>query len=296
MYDRILFPTDGSEAADDALPYALAIARHHDATLHVLHVADTNQDSLTLLGDEVIDVLEREGERIVEAAATRVREAGVAADTRVAQGDPALTIADYAETADTDLIVMATHGRSGLDRVLLGSVTEGVAESATVPVVTLDATADWDPVYPPGDLLVATDGSPGGDRAVAAGTELAAATGATLHLLAVVERGFLSFDDDSPEGPAADRARETLDEARETAAAAGVEALEATVGYGRPYRTIHSYLEDRDVDLLVVGAHGRTEFRRDVLGGVSSKLLRAAPTPVMVVRVPGDPESESSHE
>ena len=66
MYDQILFPTDGSEPADTVLDYALKIASEHEATIHILNVADTSQDSLVRIRGDVIDILEQEGEEVVE--------------------------------------------------------------------------------------------------------------------------------------------------------------------------------------------------------------------------------------
>ncbi|MFD1511780.1 universal stress protein [Halomarina rubra] len=142
MFDRILFPTDGSEGADEALTDALELARIHESTLHVLFVADTQRDSVTLVGTEVVDALTAVGEEAVATVADRAAEAGVEATTAVEQGTPWRTIVDYAEREGVDLLVMATHGRRGLDRYLLGSVTEKVVRTASVPVMTVRIDAE----------------------------------------------------------------------------------------------------------------------------------------------------------
>ncbi len=137
MYSDILFPTDGSDDSLVALDHALEIADRFDATLHVLYVADTNRDSVTTVGGEVVDALVSEGDEVVETVADRARSRGLTVVDEVIQGDPHRTILDYASDRDIDLIVMATHGRRGLDRYLIGSVTERVVRTATVPVVTV---------------------------------------------------------------------------------------------------------------------------------------------------------------
>ncbi|MFC5970749.1 universal stress protein [Halomarina salina] len=142
MFDRILFPTDGSEGADEALEYALELARTHDATLHVLFVADTNRDSVTLVGTDVVDALTAVGEESVASVVDRASEHDVPTETAVEQGTPWRTIVDYAEGNDVDLLVMATHGRRGLDRYLLGSVTEKVVRTSTIPVMTVRIDAE----------------------------------------------------------------------------------------------------------------------------------------------------------
>ena len=136
MYETILVPTDGSSQSDAALDHAVTLARHHDATIHILYVADTNRDSLTAQGGEVVDALELEGDRITSEAVERV-EPGVDVVDTVEAGDPVETILDYATSVGADLVVMGTHGRRGLDRYLLGSTTERVVRLSSIPVLTL---------------------------------------------------------------------------------------------------------------------------------------------------------------
>jgi nucleotide-binding universal stress UspA family protein len=142
MYETILVPTDGSSEADDALEHALELAELCDADVHVLFVADTAQDSVTVVGTDVIDALKREGASVVEAVETRGDSLGIDVEGEILQGDPAKTIVDYARETDVDLIVMGTHGRRGLSRVLLGSVTEAVMRTAPVPVLTVRPDED----------------------------------------------------------------------------------------------------------------------------------------------------------
>lgn len=137
MYDTILFPTDGSDAANAALEHALDLATTYDAKLYVLYVADTNRDSVTTLGTTVVDALAEEGESVVQTAAELAEENGVDAVTDVLQGDPPSTIADYAEERGVDLVVMGTRGQRGLDRYLLGSVTERVVRTVDAPVLVV---------------------------------------------------------------------------------------------------------------------------------------------------------------
>jgi nucleotide-binding universal stress UspA family protein len=291
MYDRILFPTDGSDPATETLAYALQIASAHDATVHVLNVADTGRDSVTAIRGEVVDVLEEEGQQIVEAAAREANDAGVTAVTEVLQGDPHRTIVDYAERAAVDCIVMATHGRRGLHRFLLGSVTERVINTATVPVVAVDPAQSRRLAYPPRRVLVPTDGSRGAALALERGIEVAAATGADLHLLHVVETSSLGPETGAARGmdEPTERADDLVAAATQQAEAASLDSVTGVVEHGDPATAIRSYVEDNEVDLTVLGTHGQTDFSRYVMGGVSSKLVRTSRVPVMWVRDP-DPE------
>ena len=138
MYNEILVPTDGSPAADTAIEHAVGLADKYDARVHALYVVDGASYSTLEAGSQiVIEALEAEGaeatDRVVEAA----DDAGVEASTTVTTGTAYRTIQNYVDDNDIDLIVMGTHGRQGLDRYLLGSVTERVVRTSEVPVMTV---------------------------------------------------------------------------------------------------------------------------------------------------------------
>ena len=138
MYDDLLFPTDGGDGAETGLERALEAARTFDADLHVLYVADTARDSVTNVRGTVVDALEEEGEEIIDEYAARADEAGVEAVDIVLQGRPHEVIVEYAEE-HADLVVMPTRGREGVAEHLLGSTTERVVRTSSVPVLTLSA-------------------------------------------------------------------------------------------------------------------------------------------------------------
>lgn len=138
MYQDILLPTDGSDGADAALGYAIDHALAHDATLHVLYVIEETIPALEAGAPDVLDTLEEEGQRIIENAREEAKAAGVES-TRgsVGGGSPYRQILEYVDDNDIDLVVMGTHGRRGIDRILLGSVTEKVVRTAECPVLTV---------------------------------------------------------------------------------------------------------------------------------------------------------------
>jgi nucleotide-binding universal stress UspA family protein len=145
MYDDILFPTDGSAGADAALDHAIEHALNYGATLHVLYVVEENVPVAEVGQPDVLDELEAEGERIVEDARHRATGAGVeSVRGAVGGGSPHRAILEYVDDHGIDLVVMGTHGRSGLDRLLLGSVAERVVRAAVCPVMTVRATDEDD--------------------------------------------------------------------------------------------------------------------------------------------------------
>jgi len=139
MYNDILLPTDGGLGVERALEHALELARRYDATLHVLYVVDT-RDYNTLPESKwltVEDDLVEAGEDAVGLVRDRATEAGVEVTTTVGRGVPHQEILSYAADNGVDLVVMGTHSRTGLNRFLLGSVTEKVVRSADVPVMVV---------------------------------------------------------------------------------------------------------------------------------------------------------------
>lgn len=292
MYDQILFPTDGSEPAASVLEYALQIVSEHEATIHVLNVVDTGQDSPAGVQDDVSDVLEQNGTEIVNEAAQHATEHGIDVVSEVLHGDPSEAIVEYSTRSAVELVVMPTHGRRGLQRVLLGSVTERVINTADVPVIAVNP-GTHPLAYPCQDLLVPTDGSRGSELAVAEGVALANATGATLHLLHVVETGRLGPDARSllKEEELTPRADEIIADAIATAEAATVDSVKSDIEFGVPFKKIRNYIDAHEVDFAILGTHGTTDFSRYVMGGVSAKIVRTSPVPVMWVREP-EPSGE----
>jgi nucleotide-binding universal stress UspA family protein len=140
MYEDILVPTDGSEGTDKAAEHALDIAEKYDATAHVVYVVNTSAYS-TLPADSnwesITAALEDEGKEATGEIVERMHDADVDAVPSVEEGIPHKTILEYADNNDIDLIVMGTHGKSGLDRLLLGSVTEKVVRASETPVLTV---------------------------------------------------------------------------------------------------------------------------------------------------------------
>lgn len=148
MYDTILVPTDGSETAENAVDHALDLAERYGAEVHALYVVDVDAMSLSL-GAEQVDRLQQgqygEMEEVKAKAdeatgyvADRARERGVRVVEHVAGGQPHSVVAEYAENHGVDLIVIGSHGRSGVRRALLGSVTERVLRETHVPVLVVD--------------------------------------------------------------------------------------------------------------------------------------------------------------
>ncbi|MFC7137903.1 universal stress protein [Halobaculum litoreum] len=284
MYDRILFPFDGSDGARAVLDHAADLAAATDATVQVLYVADTARDSVTTVGSEVVDALEREGAGVVAEAETALERLGVDAETAVVQGDPAGTIADYAERYASDLVVMPSQAREGASRLLLGSVTEKVIRLSPVPVLTVRMRPDERVSFPYRRVLVPTDGSEPAERAATHAVDLAAVVGAAVEALSVVDDAGLAAEVRSAVGDGRDEADATAAAERVAALAAerGVEAT-TSVAHGSPADAIRSAVEGSDVDLVVLGATGASTLDRLLLGSVAERVARSVTVPVITV-------------
>ncbi len=285
MYDNILLPFDGSEGAAAVLHHASEIAHWADATLKILYVADTTRDSVTVVEGQTVDVLMEKGKDIVEEAAKTLDTLGTSYDTDIVQGNPAPTIAEYAEQYDQDLIVMSTHGRKGISRYLIGSVSEKVVRLSSVPVLTVNMQPDEQLTFPYENILIPTDGSTAATHAATHLLELAAALDATVHVLAVVE--------DTALGP---NARSTAAEKENEQAA--VDAIETVISkaetygvattvrhieHGSPVEEILETIESNEIHAVGMGTTGKRGTDRILLGSVAEKTVRSAPVPVMTV-------------
>lgn len=145
MYGSILVPTDGSQEMALVVDQATELASVCSATLHVLHVVD-ERAYLSVpddARDRVRETLLADAESFTKAVADRALDAGIEVEREVRWGDPAPSILSYAVENDIELIVMGTHGRTGYERYLLGSVAEKVVRVAPMPVLTV-AVGDTD--------------------------------------------------------------------------------------------------------------------------------------------------------
>ncbi|WP_022797459.1 universal stress protein [Thermus islandicus] len=141
MYRSILMPTDGSPCSLEAIGHGLDLAKVLSARVHFLYVLENPAQAIWIApesvpyGLELLEDLKRAGEEAIKKALALARERGVEATGEVKEGVPIPTIVEAAK--GFDLLVMGTHGRTGLDKLLLGSVTEGVLHRVSVPVLVV---------------------------------------------------------------------------------------------------------------------------------------------------------------
>ncbi|SIR57563.1 universal stress protein [Natronorubrum thiooxidans] len=145
MYDRILVPTDGSDPAAAAIEEAIELAAQNDAELHALYVVEpiplggfsAGAEPASAEWGDVVEEQRDEGTAATADIAEQARDHGLEVVDAIEHGKPNVQILEYADEHDIDAIVMGTHGRSGADRLVLGSVTEKVVRKSDVPVLTV---------------------------------------------------------------------------------------------------------------------------------------------------------------
>jgi nucleotide-binding universal stress UspA family protein len=289
MYDDILIPTDGSDSAEQATRHGVVLAEAYDARVHALSVVDERDyDGDLVRGEELVragrTAAEREARRAVEAVADLVGSEAVTSHVEV--GVPSQAILDYAAEAGVDLVVMGTHGRTGIERFVIGSVAEKVVRRAAVPVVTVRAS-DAGPRWPPIDrVLLPTDGSEASFSALPYAFDVAERFDAVVEGLFVVdERTKSNFYN---VGTALEdvvgglqRAAEAATDRIESAGAERGIAVSTTVAEGLPSRTICAQAEESDADLVVMATHGRTGLGHYLLGSVTERVVRNSAVPVL---------------
>lgn len=140
MHQNILITTDGSDESMSAVEEGFDIARAYDATVHALYVIDETTRGRGLIGIDhpnPFTTLRQRGKSATDEIKSRGELAGVKVKPVVLEGIPYEAIIEYANTHDIDLIIMSSHGRSGVRRFIFGSVTEHVTRSADQPVVVV---------------------------------------------------------------------------------------------------------------------------------------------------------------
>jgi nucleotide-binding universal stress UspA family protein len=299
MFSHLLVPLDGSPTAARAIPYVTALARAFGSHVDLLSVIEPTPDwpgSPRAATDEAGERARALAAAYLGDVADRLHGEGFVVSTDVRHGNAAATILTAAER-DCSLIVMATHGRSGFDRLRLGSVAQHVLRHAPIPalVVRADGRVPSEGEAAITEITVTLDGSVVAEQALPAATALADALHVPLTLLEVMPNYYYSSyawpGMSYASTPEQDRDEEQALAAYLTETADGLRAS------GRDIRTlwrhsmtnradpvILSYLSDRPTGLVVMASHGRGGIKRWVLGSTTEAVAAQPPCAVLVVR------------
>ena len=301
---RILCPIDFSDFSRRALDHAVALARWYDATITLLNVCapvpamayapDTPLfPSRLLTADDRSDVI-----ALMQEFAAHEGGAALPLDFDVREGDAAGEILAKAADMSSDLLVLGTHGRSGFERLLLGSVTEKVLRKAPCPVLTVPRNSPDVVPAPPvlfRRIVCALDFSSCSMHALEYALSLAQEADAHLTLLHVIEVPPEVPHDAQESVFGGIRSLREYIAAAEQHRAARLEALvpadvrafctvDTKLASGTPYREVLRYAADEQSDLIVIGVHGRSAADLFFFGSTAQHVVREAACPVLTLR------------
>jgi nucleotide-binding universal stress UspA family protein len=285
-FANILCPVDLSDFSTPVLAHAVALARWYHARVTALHVFAAWLPPASLATypgwmthvPEAREAIARELRAVVDPFAAE----GVTLTT--AEGDAAAEIVRHAAETRADLIVMGTHGRSGFDRVTLGSVTEKVLRRASCPVLTLPpGSASAADAVEYRQILCPTDFSDCSHAAIDRALSLARRTGARITLLHVVETADGDETIDDLHRRQSDAARRAVHDAV-LSRAQPADRVDEAVAIGKPYREILRAAEERHADVIVMGVRGRGPVDLTLFGSTTNQVVRRAACPVITLR------------
>lgn len=288
-YKSVLCPVDFSDISRMAVSWSRQLASDLGAELTVLTAVDSalvNVGNLVAVPDDSAELM-RQAERQMEAWTGELELTGVRAV--VEEGVPADVIVKTTEEQDVDLLVMGTHGLSGLQKLLLGSVMEKVLHRVKVPLLSFSPRSPDDP-HAPKNILLAVDFGPETQGVIRHGVWLAEHFGAKLFVAHAVPVPYIVLNDRSMERltpEQLERLKDTLTaERREEIAElfpSSSSKVDIVASVGSAYRAILDAVEDHDVDLVVMGRGGHGRGNLGWVGSTCHKLVRSAPCPILMV-------------
>ncbi len=299
MYNTILVPLDGSKFSERALPMAASLAEANRSHIILLRAASVSALPGTDSGPAQLQAI-AEDQAYLAALAAGLSERGLSVEIAVPYGDAAEAILLEISLRNADLVIMCTHGRSGLGRWIYGSVAEKVLAQSPVPVLLVRPSGEIAMLGPEpaqASVLVPLDGSPFAEAALPHAATLAKAFGSTILLLHATEppvgayyypeiglvQGVLAEDKGEAES--------YLSAVAERLRSDGL-SVETILREGWPADVIVYQGATLEPRLIVMATHGRTGVVRLIFGSVALEVVRRTSLPVLLIR-PGEPATEA---
>lgn len=299
MYKSLLVPHDGSPLSARTLPIAASIAKHTGAAIHVAIVHDPStyipfvpgEVAIPVFDMNLVDAHRQHDQELLDSVVKDLVSQGLNATGHLLEGTVVEALEEFAQETGVDLTVMGTHGRSGFQRLRLGSIATAFLTRATMPVLLVPGTESYNAGgLPSGTLLCPLDGSPFAAAMLPHARAFAESFGMTMHLIGV------SLPHAIPMAPFGVEALLADTQVLEAEEAAREEYLERTAS-GCPTGTTWSAVTDMSVahaihdaaasmhaGAIAMATHGRGGFKRLVLGSVTDEVLRGSTVPVLVYR------------
>jgi len=289
-FKRILVPLDGSTMAERALAPAMALAEAMSAKVILLRVAiplSLNLDPRFY--QFIIKTRQDEAVRYLHSIQSHFNSSPVNLETQVIVGRGARSIINYAQENDIDLIVISSHGSSGINRWIYGSVADKVLHNAPCAIVLIHSQAQVEP-FTLKRILLPLDGSAIAEQALEPALALAEAASAELLLLRVTTMPQVSVQP-VPGWPGFDAIRDAAEndaydylQGVQAAMADSPVSTSLHVVSGAAPEDIVDIADSKKVDLIVMSSHGCSGIERWAFGSVAEKVLRVANCATLVMR------------
>ena len=293
MYKRMLVPLDGSELSEVVFPYAKELAGRLDLEIILLHVHNPEESETLPLHqayiERKVEVMARQTEEMRQRTGIGQGDKAVQVRGELVAGYPAEEILRYADENDVGFILMATHGRSGIRRWVLGSVAEKILQASKIPVWLVRAGVPAEVVYdkwPRITMLVPLDGSELAEAVLPHVKTLAKQQGieqmdVVLFGVAEPSVGSVYYIPNVP--TTLEEMKEYLAKIEKRLKDAGL-TVRSEVRRGNPTEQIIEYAGENPFNLIVMSTHGRSGLGRWVFGSVADKVLHGASSPVFLIR------------
>ncbi len=266
--EKLLVATDRSAFSEGAITAAITFARHCSSKLYVMTVVETNPEYETT-GAEVLEKEKEEAGRYLKGLNERAQKELPSCETIFRLGDSASRlVVEEAAQKKVDMIAIGRRGRSGLEKVLLGSAAAKVVGHAPCNVLVVPRAARIECK----NILVATDGSEHARIAAAEAIEITKRCGGRLLAVSVA-----SSEDEQK------KVRANAEDVALAARKAGISA-EAMAAVGKPHEIIAATAKNKGVDLIVMGAYGKTGLKKLLMGSTTEKVIGIAVCAVLVVK------------
>jgi len=268
-YRTLIVATDGSEASKKAVEVAFELAKTCKSFLYIVSVIEIYPMVDGAIG--MVDKLKCDIQAALQPLKQRAEDENIPCEISVLTSQrPDETIVDLAKQKSADAIIIGTHGRTGIKKVLLGSVSRRVIGDAPCPIWQVPPKVTFDIQ----SILVATDGSVNGNLALEDAFEASQACSTDLTVVSVVK----------PDGPAAYRveAEKIVEQAKKEGASRGI-PVEGIVAEGEPWKKIVEIAKDKSIGVIMIGRHGHSALDKLLLGSVTERVAGHAPCSVIVV-------------
>jgi len=285
--ERILLSTDGSEYSEGAIREAIRLSKKCSSRLSIISVIETNPE-LEAIAPQVTEKAERAVKAHLDTVQARAKQEGVESEVVIHEGEDSYKyIVDEAARRKSTMVVMGRRGRTGLKRLMMGSVTARVIGHAPCNVLVVPKAAHFECK----NILVATDGSRFGDAAAREAIGMAKQCKSRLTILSVAPSESVSPMDivhsqmqrDLIAAQELTMAEANVKKAKAAAAKDGVDA-EGMIYGGKPPEAIIQAAKDISADLIVLGSHGKTGVEKLLMGSVAERVIVLASCGVLVVK------------